>query len=491
LNLTAISQLKLYPRSLVSHEVAQYGLAEFGDGPRLAVLTASADAPLLQHFAGKRTHHDDHILLLGPLNARNALVLREQLPWLRPRPLGLRTSIGLGDTLGLATPGQVRALRAARGISAVFAQHSLRDETRTGRSPQQAMDDATWGLFQEGWRHTHGAVVEQVKTTADIDRCAVAGFTCFSIDPGDHVNYRAETAPLAHLRAAAARLSPDRQAAATGLLNQTLDLDGHTIHFDEQTLLKTMVKFAGAVTHVVELYQHLLSLFDPAQFELEVALAETEQSTTPAEHLYVASELKRWGVRWVSLAPHFVGRFEWGVDYTGSVQSFEKSLAVHAAIARRLGPYKLSLHSGSDKFSLYPAVMRQTRGLVHVSTAAPSYMEALRTVVALDPLLFRKIYTFARERYAVDRIGSCVSADVTRTPAPEDLADAQLPRLLDQFDARQVLIAACGSVLAVRNADGSYRFRDRLLSVLRAKPDAYAAQLEKCFGRYVQALMAR
>jgi hypothetical protein len=151
----------------------------------------------------------------------------------------------------------------------------------------------------------------------------------------------------------------------------------------------------------------------------------------------------------------------------------------------------LSLHSGSDKFSIYPAAMRQTRGLVHLKTAGTSYLEALRTIAALDTMLFRKIYAFARERYDTDKASYHVSAEVSHTPAPEDLSDAWLPRLLEQFDAREVLHVTFGSVLTERNADGSRRFYDRLVGLLRANPEAYAANLEKHFARHLESFVAR
>jgi hypothetical protein len=219
---------------------------------------------------------------------------------------------------------------------------------------------------------------------------------------------------------------------------------------------------------------------------LEVSVDETEQPTSHAEHVYIASELKRLGVKWVSLAPRYIGRFEKGVDYIGDVPAFEQDIAVHAAIARQFGPYKLSLHSGSDKFSIYPAAVRQTRGLVHLKTAGTSYLEALRTIAALDTQFFRKIYTFARERYDTDKASYHVSAELSRAPAPEDLSDAELPRLLEQFDAREVLHVTFGSVLTERNTDGSRRFYDQIVRLLRGNPEAYAANLEKHFARHLQ-----
>jgi tagaturonate epimerase len=250
--------------------------------------------------------------------------------------------------------------------------------------------------------------------------------------------------------------------------------------------LRAVVKYGQAVAHVARLYHHLITVLAPDRCELEVSVDETELPTSHAEHIYVASELRRQGVRWVSLAPRYIGRFEKGVDYIGDVTAFEKDIAVHAAIARALGPYKLSLHSGSDKFSIYPAAMRQTRGLVHLKTAGTSYLEALRTIAAVDPVLLRKIYIFARERFDTDKASYHVSAEVSRTPLPEDLADAELPRLLEQFDAREVLHITFGSVLTERNADGQRRFYDRLVQLLRAQSEAYAANLEKHFTRHLQ-----
>jgi tagaturonate epimerase len=94
------------------------------------------------------------------------------------------------------------------------------------------------------------------------------------------------------------------------------------------------------------------------------------------------------------------------VDYIGDVSEFDADLSDHAAIARTISPdgrYKLSLHSGSDKFTIYPAFVRQTRGLTHLKTAGTSYLEALRTIAALDAGLFREVYAMARGCYEEDR----------------------------------------------------------------------------------------
>jgi hypothetical protein len=233
---------------------------------------------------------------------------------------------------------------------------------------------------------------------------------------------------------------------------------------------------------VARLYRHLEAA-GKGDFEVEISVDETESPTTRVQHVYIASELRRLRVRWVSLAPRYVGRFEKGVDYLGYVPEFEEDIAVHAAIARTVspdGPYKLSLHSGSDKFSIYPAFVRQTEGLAHLKTAGTSYLEALRAVAALDPSLFREIYDFARDRYIEDRASYHVSASLGRAVQSEDVPDEELPALLERFDEREILRVTFGSVLKEQ------RFRERLMGLLRGHPEHYAAGLERHFLRHLE-----
>ncbi len=109
----------------------------------------------------------------------------------------LRTSVGFGDRVAWPPP----SLRARRhSILPIFAQQSVRENARTHRTPQQVIDDAMWGVFQAGWRKPWGADADHLKTTADVDSFFDAGFTFFTIDPGEHVDNNAQTDPVATLR---------------------------------------------------------------------------------------------------------------------------------------------------------------------------------------------------------------------------------------------------------------------------------------------------
>ena len=139
------------------------------------------------------------LLTLAPTSASNAAALRQALPFLVPVPLGLRKSAGCGDRLGLATPGHIRAIRSS-DMAPILAQQSIRENARTGRTPQEVMDDALWGVFQEGWREGFGADADHLKTTADINVCAAAGYTFYTIDPGEFVDNAADTASIEVLK---------------------------------------------------------------------------------------------------------------------------------------------------------------------------------------------------------------------------------------------------------------------------------------------------
>ncbi len=482
----ATTSLDLLPQSLVTHAGAEYGVAKTAAGLMLVVLEAGSvdrmkDFPL----HGERSEHGKRTLIVAPMSPENCAQLRARLPWLQPTLLDLRTSAGMGDRLGLATPGHVRAVRKTGStIAPIFAQQSIREMARTGRTPQQVMDDAVWGIFQENWQDGFGADADHLKTPEDIDACFVAGYTFFTIDPGNYVDPYAEAAGLGELQELAQKLPMELREGADSLANKTLRTEQLTVKFDEATLLKAMVKYGSAVWHVVNMYRHLERISGERPFELEVSVDETEQPTSHAEHVYIACELKRLGVQWVSLAPRYIGAFEKGVDYIGDVAAFEADIAGHAAIARHFGPYKLSLHSGSDKFSIYPAAARQTQGLLHLKTAGTSYLEALRTIASVDVALFHEIYEFARAHYEEDKFSYHVSAQLARAPKPEDVKD--WPGLLEQFDAREILHVTFGSVLTQHSPDGEKQFYDRMYSLLKANADLYAANLEKHFVRHLQ-----
>jgi hypothetical protein len=477
MDLEQLTDLAVYPRSVTETDNTTYFLAHDASRKQLGILGNATG------FEGKRRGE----VFLCPLMPANAVALRDRLPWLRPQPLGLQKSAGFGDRLGLATPGHVRAVRQFSGIAPIFAQQSVRENARTGRTPQQVMDDATWGVFQEGWHEPWGADADHLKTPADVDAFVTAGYTFYTVDPGDHVDNEAHNATHDILVDKVHALPWDMLEDTSQVLNKrylerTFDLGaGFELAFSEEILLRAAAKYGRAIAHTVQMYRHLVSRMGDRPFELEVSVDETETPTSPHEHFFVASELKRLGVQWVSLAPRYIGRFEKGVDYMGGLAQFEAEFVKHVAIARHLGPYKLSLHSGSDKFSVYPIIARHAGDLVHLKTAGTSYLEALRAIASIDPSLFREVLAFAHQRYGKDKATYHVSADPAKVPAPDQLADSELAGVLDLFDGRQVLHVTFGSVLE--------RFGQQLKETLAQHEEVYYAAVETHFRKHLRPFM--
>ncbi len=457
-----------YPASIVAHEGTRYTLVRLASGEKALLVEGRAGGfePLGQTPGGG---------VLCPLTAANAAALRARLPWLNPAPLGRRASIGLGDRLGLATPGHARAVQGS-GTLPVFAQQSVRENARTGRTPQQVLDDAAWGVFQSGWQGPWGADADHLKRAEDLPPFLASGYTFFTIDPGEHVQ---AVEPAETPDALRARLSPaelaELRAAYRG---RSYSLDSLTLSFDEESLLRAAVKYGRAVEHAVRLYRQIERSLGGKAFDFELSVDETGQPTSPLEHLFIAAELDRRGVRCTSLAPRFVGAFEKGVEYIGDLVELEDHMARHAAVTRLFGGYKLSLHSGSDKFTVYGPAAGHTRGLLHLKTAGTSYLEALRVVARREPGLFRRIFTLSLECYPSERASYHVSARPERLPPLDMLFDVALPGLLDHPDARQVLHVAYGAALARHGAE--------LRAALLQNEEEYAAALAEHLGRHVR-----
>jgi len=419
---------------------------------------------------------------------------------LQPTPLGLAPSFGFGDRIGLATPGHAEAMRRAAGdIQPIFPQQSIREMTRTGRSPRQVMNDALAGMKHAGWAGPTGADADHLKCPEDVDRTAEVGFTFFTIDPSDHVDNLADSYDPTTLRDKFAAVRDEARWYETYFGSKIELPTGAVIDFHDEALQRCAVKYGRAINHALDLAEHirLVNADHQRDFEIELSVDETDQPTTLAEHFIIAEQCLNRGMKLVSLAPRFIGDMEKGVDYKGDPEALERSLADHAAVADRLGPYKLSLHSGSDKLSMYPALARATKGRFHVKTAGTSYLEALRVPAMIEPALFRRIIDFARDRYETDRATYHVSATLGGVPPQADVDDdLELQRLyLERWDdvaamrgfvnpGRQVLHCTFGSVLTDPTLGKELR------SLLETNLDAYTEVLAEHFAKHLQALNA-
>ncbi len=418
----------------------------------------------------------------------------------RPQTLGLAPSFGFGDRIGLATPGHVEAMRRAGGsIQPIFPQQSIREMARTNRTPEQVMQEALTGMQEADWTGPTGADADHLKTPEDVDRTVAAGFTFFTIDPSDHVDQHADDYDPSTLREKFVSVRAETPWF-DAYVGQSISLGGGTrLELTDEACQRCAVKYGRAIRRALELSEHIRQRSEEAgqPFEIELSVDETEQPTTLAEHYIIADQCLQGGMRLVSLAPRFIGDFEKGVDYKGDIAALEQSLNDHARIAAALGPYKLSLHSGSDKLSMYPAFSRATQGRFHVKTAGTSYLEALRVAARRDESLFRQIVDFARGRYGTDKATYHVSATLDSAAPPADVPDVtELERQYLELwsevppgrgftaPGRQILHCTFGSVL------NHPELGSALIDVLRTHQDLYSEVLVDHFVRHLESLRA-
>jgi tagaturonate epimerase len=412
--------------------------------------------------------------------------------------LGLQPSFGFGDRIGLATPGHIEAMRRAGGaIAPIFAQQSIREMNRTGRTPADVVDAALSGIAASRWNLPHGADADHLKTTADVDITSAAGFTFFTIDPSDYVDGNADDYSESVLRERFAAIRSETPWFESYRNRKVSLRTGRSFVLDEQAAMRCAVKYGRAIRHALSLASYIRETSYQAgrPFELELSIDETRQPTSLAEHFIIADQFRQHDLKLISIAPKFIGEFEKGVDYKGDLIKLEGSLEDHGALAEQLGPYKLSLHSGSDKLSLYPILARTTGGLFHVKTAGTSYLEALRVVARHDERLFRRIIEVARRFYDRDKATYHVSAAVPQIPGPSEVSsivelesiyleswrDVPLGNGFTQL-GRQILHCTFGTILMDSELGAS------LKELLSSHTDAYTEILADHFERHLKAL---
>ena len=274
-----------------------------------------------------------------PLSHGNAVKLRELLPFTKPVLLGIDNALGLGDRLGLAGPGHLRAMIGS-AFRPMLAQQSIRELERTERTPEEVLDAATWAVLQEGYTGGFGADADHLKTTAHLDLMARAGYTMFTIDPGEYVLSVAEGLSVSELREMAGGVPWESMDTSLDEImrrysGKRVSLTART-NFSpgEQEVLQALVKYGGVIGHCASMIRYFHQTYPGREAEFELSVDETDSPTTPFQHFLIVSELARLGIELVSLAPRFVGDFEKGIDYKGDIALFKADIAQHMDIAQ-------------------------------------------------------------------------------------------------------------------------------------------------------------
>ncbi len=207
-------------------------------------------------------------------------------------PLALAPSFGFGDRLGLATPGHIAAVRDTK-FAPIFAQQSVRENARTGRTPQQVIDDAKRAVDAAKWDTPWGADADHLKMVNDITPFVEAGYTFFTVDPGEHVDNSADTDSLEILKQKVADFNWDELSALYLHQNgdQVWGKFAKSPKGEAESLMRAMVKYGRAIQHTASMFRRLSQMKD--EFDFEISVDETDSPTTPFAHVAARTFLHR------------------------------------------------------------------------------------------------------------------------------------------------------------------------------------------------------
>ncbi|NBF41618.1 MAG: hypothetical protein GVY14_14515 [Spirochaetes bacterium] len=405
--------------------------------------------------------------------------LWELFPFAKPVSLREeRTTIGMGDRLGVASAGHIRAARKYRCYP-VLAQQSLRELDYTGRSFADVVADASFAVFQEGYEEGFGADADHMKTIEAIDTALGENMPMITLDLTEVL--RPEVAEWSEADLAAGFGALDARLRArfeADYLDINYKAGDATLTLDRVELARCALLYGAALDFAEKVNNHLKEKTGDA-YDLEISVDETTTPTLPEHHLFIARELQVRGVTVNSLAPRFIGDFQKAIDYIGDVDEFDRQFAVHCAIADEFGGYKISVHSGSDKFAVYPSIGHRTSGRLHLKTSGTSWLEALRAVAMRRPELYRLIHQKTYEYYPEALKNYHITADVSGVRPLEDVSDEELPSYLEDPNWRQFLHISYGGLL------NDPQVRAPLFSFLHENEEVYYELLEAHFDKHI------
>jgi len=334
-----------------------------------------------------------------------------------------RFSFGVGDRFAHQAKAQLRAfqLLAQDGIEvAPVWNKSNREHTFIGSEPQSVYDAAKAAVQDLGWKQGWHVDADHIRLET-VDRfMSCSDF--FTIDVADSIGKPATAADVQAL--------VNRHPELIGSIN----IAGISAPFatTRAEVERVASKYLLAVQDAGKIYRHVTAAKGESKIIAEVSMDETDAPQTPPELLIILAALADEKIRLQTIAPKFTGRFNKGVDYVGDLVQFEKEfnddLAVIAHAVRQYGlpsNLKLSVHSGSDKFSIYPIIRRalqKTGAGLHVKTAGTTWLEELIGLAEAggDGLaLAKEIYAYAMDH--IDELcapyASVIDIDRTKLPS--------------------------------------------------------------------------
>jgi hypothetical protein len=345
-------------------------------------------------------------------------------------PLRLpKFTIGIGDRFALQGRAQLRACALALecGVEVIPVWNkSNREHLIVGSEPGQTRQTAQAAVRDLGWTHPYFLDADHIGLQT-VDRF-IGPCDFFTIDVADKIGSAANPSDV--------REFADRHPEL--LMEIELSSPGPTLKTSRQVVEDVARKYLAAVREAGQIYRTVAERKGAGKFIPEISMDETDVPQTPLELLIILAAIAGEKIPIQTIAPKFAGRFNKGVDYRGNVEEFSREFAADVAVvAHAVRAYglpdnlKLSVHTGSDKFSLYGPIHRAISASdagVHLKTAGTTWLAELEglALAGRDGLeLAKEIYVQAYEH--IDELcapyASVIEIDPGKLPAPQAVND--------------------------------------------------------------------
>ena len=338
-----------------------------------------------------------------------------------------KLSLGVGDRFGHQAGAQLRAcmLASKAGVAVIPVWNkSNREHGIVGSEPSAVRAAADRAVHELGWRQPYHVDADHI-TLRTVDRF-IPACDFYTLDVADAIGHPAASAQVEAFLARHTELAG--RVPVPGI-DGDLEMSPHALRDIAQ-------RFLYPVQEAGRIYRHVAECRHGAGFIPEISMDETDAPQTPAELLVILAAIADEGIPIQTIAPKFTGRFNKGVDYVGDVAEFEAcfrgDLAVVAYAIRHYAlpaNLKLSVHSGSDKFSIYGPMRGAIRDFgagIHLKTAGTSWLEELIGLAEAggDGLaLAQEIYgeAWAHREALCAPYASVIDIDADRLPDPAEV----------------------------------------------------------------------
>lgn len=349
-------------------------------GKRLAYVT-DEENQLTQVFKAESiVDNGNHKVYLMPLTANNAAVVRRIVKWTAPTACGTKgTSLGFSDWLG-AADAFVTEQFAKKQLKPVLVEYTPEDSASLKRNFLEAVDTATWGILEVGYKEGYGANAAGLKSEEEIVKALLYGYSMIGFDCSDKIDLSIEKMSDESVNMKFNEFNEAfRSAVDASYLNAEFQVGKDKISFTEAELHRIILEYGEAIMHVQFIYNSYLKN-TPWDIDFELSMSKPGKVLTPAEHYLIANELQRNGIKLAAIC----------MDALQDVEALNENITIHCEIADTFG-YRLSFANADAGLANPAEAIKILKGKAHLKLNNVTFCTALSVVAEKNPELFAKI----------------------------------------------------------------------------------------------------